>query len=292
MPSNQGAGWESVHVYLHDFARLTHFLQVCLADMSPSLDGQCFFVRYWMGGPHLRFRLRDAALAPLLEQAAARYWNAHGFTSTLEPDAFYRGYASELHTEGERCWHTNGSVHRIAYVPELARYGGPAGIGLCEDEFVSDTSAILAMLAQEAPDRIEHILFGYCLVHARALAGSGLYDSYARFICGSADPAVVRRQIALRAGTRIAALAPALLARHERTVAGAYFSEYLTPLGMRLTALLERLTDNGCGDIAPIASSLLHMSFNRAGISPAREATIRLFSLSVTNEVYSCASCN
>jgi hypothetical protein len=34
------------------------------------------------------------------------------------------------------------------------------------------------------------------------------------------------------------------------------------------------------------------MSFNRAGISPAREATIRLYSLSVTNEVYSCASCN
>jgi thiopeptide-type bacteriocin biosynthesis protein len=292
MPSNDGSGWESVHVYLHDFARLTHFLQVCVAAISPPLDGRCFFVRYWMGGPHLRLRLREAALAPLLEQAAARYWDAHGFPSTLEPDAFYRGYASELPPGAERCWHTNGSVHRIAYEPELARYGGPAGIGLCEDEFVSDSSVILAMLGQEAPDRIEHILFGYCLVHARALAASGLYDDYARFICGSADPAVVRRQIALRSGDRITAPAPALLARHEQLVAGAWLPDHLTPLSLRLTALLARLAGNGCHDIASIMSSLLHMSFNRAGISPAREATIRLYSLSVTNEVYSCASCN
>jgi thiopeptide-type bacteriocin biosynthesis protein len=287
MPGDEGRGWVSVHIYIHDFARLTHFLQACAEALSAALSGQCFFVRYWLGGPHLRFRLREPALALLLEQMAARYWKAHRFPSTLEPEAFYRTYASELHTEEARYWHANGSVHRIAYEPETARYGGAAGIGLCEDEFVSDSDAILAMLRCEASERVEKILFGYCLVHARALAHAGLYDRYARFICGSADHATVRSQIARRSGGKIAALHPVLLARHDSLLAGDYFPQYLTPLHARLTSLIEGLAANGCADIAAIDSSLLHMSFNRAGISPAREANIRLFSLYVSNEVYS-----
>ena len=287
MPRDEGCGWVSVHVYIHDFARLTHFLQTCADELSARLCGQCFFVRYWLGGPHLRFRLREPALAPQLEQMAANYWQAYGFSSTLEPGAFYRTYASELSTEDTCYWHANGSVHRIAYEPETARYGGAAGIGLCEDEFVSDSDAMLAMLGREAPERLEKILFGYCLVHARALAHAGLYGDYARFICGSADRAIVRGQIALRSRGKIATRHSVLLARHDSLLAGNYFPEYLAPLRARLALLIAGLTANGCADIAAIDSSLLHMSFNRAGISPAREANIRLFALYISNEVYS-----
>lgn len=277
--------WHAVHVYLHDFARLTHFLQTCSQALGDRLDGRCFFVRYWLGGPHLRFRVTDAGLAADLEQVAARYWATHAFVSTLEPDSFYRAYASQLHTEPERGWHANGSVLRTGYTPETARYGGPAGMPLCEREFVSDSAVLLGALARESQARIEKILFGYCLAYADALARLDLFGAHARFACGTEERSAVRRQIALRGGGAIASLRAPLLAAHAGVIDGTYFPAYLVPLRRRLDPLLAGLAGAGA-DLAAVCASLLHMSFNRAGIAPAREAAIRLHSLYASNEVY------
>lgn len=278
--------WVSLHVFIHDFARLTHFLQTCLDPLPAALREHCFFVRYWLGGPHLRIRFRDPAQLATLEAAVGRYWDAHGFPATLDADAFYRVYASQLATEGERYWHPSGSTRLIAYAPETARYGGPAGLPLCEDEFVSDSGAMLAMLRAEDMAQLEKILFGYCLVYGAVLAQAGLHRDFLRFACGSAQPRQVRRYVAQRSRDKVPALHEVLLARHRSLLRGEYFPRYLAPLQQRLQRLVAGLDARGCADIAAICSSLLHMSFNRAGISPAKEAHIRLFSLHVINEAY------
>ncbi|CDG85922.1 lantibiotic dehydratase C-terminal domain-containing protein [Janthinobacterium agaricidamnosum] len=286
LPEQDGRGWSSLHVFIHDFSRLTHFIQTCLAGLPASLREHCFFVRYWLGGPHLRIRFRDAALLPTLEAAVSRYWEEHRFVAALDPELFYRGYASHLETEKERYWHANGSMHLIAYQPETARYGGPAGLALCEDEFISDSRVMLAMLRQEAPAQLEKILFGYCLIHGHILARHGLHRDYLRFTCGSAQADAVRRHVALRSAGKIPPLHASLLAQHDSVLRGAYFPEYLLPLGQRLGTLVARLADSGCTGIPAICTSLLHMSFNRAGVTPAKEANIRLFSFYVLNEAY------
>ena len=278
--------WISAHVFIHDFFKLTHFIQTCLGELPGQLRDHRFFVRYWLGGPHLRIRFRNAACLPLLQAAVSRYWEEHQFPSTLEPESFYRGYASQLATEKEFYWHANGSVHLIAYEPETERYWGEAGLCLCENEFVDDSRMMLAMLKQEPAARLEMILFGYGLVYARALAEHGLHRFYLRFTCGTGQAHQVRQYLVQRSGGKIAQLHEVLMEQHRSLLLGEFFPDYLLPLQERLSTLVTRLAASGCTDIPALCSSLLHMSFNRAGISPAKEANIRLFSTYVLNEVY------
>lgn len=278
--------WTSLHVFVHDFSRLTHFIQHCLATLPPSLRDNCFFVRYWLGGPHLRVRLRNPADLPLLQAAVQDYWTEHRFESALEPETFYRSYASELATETERYWHCNGSAHLIAYRPETQRYGGAAGLPLCEDEFVSDSRTMLVMLQQHTAAQLEHILFGYCLVHAQVLTVHGLRRAALLYLCGSAEVGQVRQYIMARSGGKVLALRAALQARQDSLLRGDYWPQYLIPLQARLDTLVTQLAAHGCADLVAVCSSLLHMSFNRAGITPAKESHIRLFALHLLNEAY------
>lgn len=280
---DRAPGWQSLHVFVHDFARLDGLLCDGLASLPAPFLADCFFVRYWLGGPHVRFRfLGDgAALA-----ACARDWIArNAFVSTLEPDSYYPRFATELHTEPRRYWHGNGELHYIPYEPETARYGGPAGIAACERFFVEDSNAVLQLLREHpAPER-EKILFGCCLVHYELLAREGLYERCLQDCHGIAPPDVAAA-LQARIGSALARAWPGLRAAGARYAAGDYFAGALAAYGARLARVHAALLDVGvpAAALPAIFHSLLHMTFNRAGIHPLRENTARLFALALHDE--------
>lgn len=150
--------WSSLHLYVHgDRAAKDEFLLDVLAPAADRLvaDGHAtgwFFLRYWEGGPHIRFRVRDAdpeRLAELAEEA--RRWLAKNppEISGPDPERFYAGLggldgAEALARYG---WHEHGEVVEAEYVPEADRYGGADALPAAEDLFVASTQVALAAMA-------------------------------------------------------------------------------------------------------------------------------------------------
>lgn len=276
--------WTSLHVFIHDFARLDAFLCECLAGMPRAFLADAFFVRYWLGGPHVRIRFRNADAAPALE-AHVRAWLArNAFASDLEPESYYRRFASQLHTEPRHYWHGNGELHYIPYEPEVARYGGPAGLAPCERFFVDDSNAILALLRGHAGAPMEKILLGCCLVHYEVLAQAGLLDAYLAACHDVAGLGELGAALRTRMGAALDRAMPGLRAAGARYDAGAYFPTALAAYCDRLQRVCAALAGVSAPGVPAILHSLLHMSFNRAGVIPLREQSIRLFALALYEE--------
>ena len=274
--------WTSLHVFIHDFARLDAFLRDCLAGMPAAFLADSFFIRYWLGGPHVRIRFRDAAATAALEAHVRDYLERNTFASDLEPDSYYWRFAAQLHTEPRRYWHGNGELQYIAYEPEVARYGGPAGLALCERYFVDDSNATLALLRSGAD--VEKVLFGCCLVHYEVLAQAGLFDDFLRDCHGIAAPADVGNALQAQVGGALRRAWPGLLAAGARYAAGDYHPLPLAACRARVQDICAALAEARVVGLPSIVHSLLHMAFNRAGITPFRENTIRLFALALHNE--------
>ncbi|AKJ29650.1 lantibiotic dehydratase [Caldimonas brevitalea] len=122
-------GWLYLKLYCSVAAQdrlLCEVLRPAIAALrrEPGFD-RWFFVRYADPAPHLRLRLRGTP-AWLWREAAPRLFAACGAAGDC-----IRSIATDR------------------YVPELVRYGGPAGLDLCEQLFEADSDATVALIAGE-----------------------------------------------------------------------------------------------------------------------------------------------
>lgn len=281
----QEGEWTSLHIFIHDFARIDAFLREGLATLPAPVLRQSFFVRYWYGAPHVRLRFRGSQWRPMVESRLHEYLRAHPFVSTLDPGIYYVAYANHLATEvpstQQPAWYENGSIHEIPYVREVDRYGGQQGVRLAEKYFVWDSGAMLNLIGTERASTIEKIMLGYCLAHRAVLRELKLDLDHDATISALLPDVVERNVIADKAREKISAQVPTLHALWRAWHAGQYFARYLLPLRQRLHALGTELIGREVVGVPAIFSSLLHMSFNRAGIPPIAEATIRWWAASL-----------
>ncbi len=114
--------------------------------LDQRLADQFFFIRYWERGPHIRLRFRgdratlEQALKPALDAFFSDYWKNH---PTIREEPEWPHPVPEVEP-----WFPNDTVQYIPYEPEVARYGGPAGIGIAEEQFEVSSRAVLAILAE------------------------------------------------------------------------------------------------------------------------------------------------
>ncbi|MCK9193003.1 MAG: thiopeptide-type bacteriocin biosynthesis protein [Nevskia sp.] len=271
--------WQALHIFIHDFAKFDAFLTECIGSLPKALLQQSFFVRYWYGGPHVRFRFRGKKWLPVVEAAVQKYLADHRFESTLVPEQYYLAYGQALEAEfgagAERPWHSNGTVLSMPYEPELERYGGAEAMPAVEAQFVFDSLMMLKVVEQLPPVTRERLLFGCCLVCADVLRTKPhRYDS-ARIVKVLLPDDISGKRLVQHAEEKLEEQARAIEAVRRQWHHGNYFPDWLGPYESELSRLGIELAAAGVKDIGAIFSSLLHMSFNRAGIRPSREATIR-----------------
>lgn len=113
-----------------------------------------FFLRHWERGPHVRVRLQvgaaDAdAVRARVEERITGYLAEHPGPTEVDPERLTASlrklslleHGDDTDTELRTAEPAN-SLRWLDYVPELAKYGGPAGIEIAEDVF--DVSSLLA----------------------------------------------------------------------------------------------------------------------------------------------------
>ena len=111
-----------------------------------------FFVRYWEGGPHIRFRLlcpegrsADDFVPDFVAGVATRMSG-----SGLSKADYYANHTFDGKAEDPALlpWFDEGSVEIIKYAPELQRYGGPAAIGASERLFHRSSEIAAGVIRQ------------------------------------------------------------------------------------------------------------------------------------------------
>ena len=189
----------SAHIFYNVIdARL--LLVECVTPLISTLENEAlidgyFFIRYWLGGPHIRLRLRlmdgaeELTVKEILEKAVRSYLARRPSLFDLDPvksqpymrRLYEAEYGSEAFKEqfGENASvpiYPNNSISYIDYQPEYDRYGGPKGVELAEWHFERSSATVLRILKT-----------GNCHIKS-ALLGQGLQLMHAMASVCYPDP--------------------------------------------------------------------------------------------------------
>ncbi|NJK43574.1 MAG: hypothetical protein HC933_04260 [Pleurocapsa sp. SU_196_0] len=154
--------WISLYIYYHEDPTplLVHCLKPLVAVLKARAEiNSSFFVRYWEGGPHVRFRVlprqpaNASELRAYIQERVRAYLCAH--PSRFVIDAKRYGAATAYFSRFERgqvqhfALQPNNSLLEVAYQPEYEAYGGEKSMPAVEELFSDSSDVALAFLEQD-----------------------------------------------------------------------------------------------------------------------------------------------
>lgn len=158
MSKEEGAGWHSFHLFYHAdrnllLQNLVRPAASCLLETG--LIDSFFFVRYPLGGPHVRLRLRvrpgcEAEVARRLSTLAADFFSRFPSSEPLDEEAVRSANQAILKgdpQEGEDEVYPDNSLRTFPPRFEVQRYGGPELLGHSLDFFAFSSVQALLFLA-------------------------------------------------------------------------------------------------------------------------------------------------
>lgn len=173
--------WLSYHLYYHeDLSRaVLGFVHPAVSSLlSAGWIDRFFFVRYGLGGPHVRLRLRPLpGHAPLIDRAvrgsAEAFLSRSPSTARLDPEALQRQTQAMLvgdPHETDATVYPDNTLVAAAFRPEVQRYGGPDLLPVSLDFFtVSSAAAIDFLVRSGAEPRSRQLILALRLLLAQAL---------------------------------------------------------------------------------------------------------------------------
>ncbi|MYW31051.1 lantibiotic dehydratase C-terminal domain-containing protein, partial [Streptomyces sp. SID2119] len=157
--------WLSLHCFLRSAPEdVDAFLTEGVAPLLDGLGaGDWFFIRYDEGGHHLRLRVRGVspARAASLPEALARLAER---VPVAESVGGQEVGGQDAHGQAE-----HAEVRVEPYVPETARYGGPAALPVAEEVFIL-SSRVAVRAVRDTPRGSARLALAIDLAHATALA--------------------------------------------------------------------------------------------------------------------------
>lgn len=281
-----GAPWLALNLHYHaDQERLLGELVTpsVVALLDDGAIDRFFFVRYALGGPHVRLRLRatGGAREPIAGLVAARAADFFARCPSHEPvpaevvQRHNRAILAGDPAEHDDRVHPDNSVREVPFAPETERYGGPELLEPSLDLFTLSSVAALEAAAEHRGEPRSRRLTGalrllarQALGHARDAAELGALAAYA------AHPA----QAAFHG---FAARADESFGRRADDLCGLLAREMLSLLEPAPAPLLAgaRCLGRELAAAAPAArrralASHLHMTANRLGLRNAEEVYV------------------
>ncbi|WP_214416748.1 lantibiotic dehydratase C-terminal domain-containing protein [Sphaerisporangium fuscum] len=282
--------WTAFHVFL-PYSMQSDYLGRVVRPLLTDLPAvrSFFFLRYWQGGPHVRLRFAGEGTTWRARVEDALRAGVPGFTGTQIAEYEYESSAQArlAALEGEQPIGLRGlgTVTAEAYVPEPAKYGGPAGVAIAESVFVATSGALLRLLpgrpasgppVGEAARIMLESLAGIGLDAARMRGFMRRYaDDWQRY----QPPDARDRWAALYAKVRtpFARMLEAILPGDHRSEFASIYAgarreaELLDPRGPAKP--VTELQVAGVPFLSCVAN-YLHTTNNRLGVHPAQEALI------------------
>ena len=175
------SGWLNYHLYYHQDLgpAIDYFVRPLVIGLLRSdwIDG-FFFVRYGLGGPHIRLRLHPrlgalALVAEVAEGQARSFLASRPSTSNLTQLSILRVnqqlLASDPHEIDDSVYPDNTFL-TFPFRPEIERYGGPELWGDSLDFFVLSSATVLELLREYGGEpRSRHVTLAFQVLAGQAL---------------------------------------------------------------------------------------------------------------------------
>ncbi|KQR47997.1 hypothetical protein ASF87_03390 [Microbacterium sp. Leaf161] len=253
--------WTSLHVYCHS-PQSQDRLITGVADALAVEPTHWFFVRYWLHGPHVRFRFAEPSAAEKVRAYAVRTL-ANSDSADLTAHDYYAKISPHLR-EGHEVsdatpWYTTGTVRDEVYTPELQRYGAGEAMAAAEKAFVS-SSRLAVDVIRASGSRASRLAAAAYVMNA-VVERMGFVDEFSRY--GGFWSRSSRRIIP----------ADAVGAVLSPIRAGAVLSDVETGLAEWIEDL--EATRPLLAEAAPLVlASQIHMTNNRLGVPIEWEAAL------------------
>ncbi|XCB29009.1 lantibiotic dehydratase C-terminal domain-containing protein [Arcanobacterium hippocoleae] len=259
--------WHAFHAWCHSIEAQER-LAVHLFG-GHKLDSDWFFIKYWVGGPHLRVRTRSQRVHEALLRKAQE-WLDREEVPSLDRNEFYSRvnlFGEDIDDVDELPWFPSGTVLEMPYYPELDRYMGLNHITASERAFQHSSALAVAAFATPHSPSARVALGGltlWGLAQAHDIATADFFQRYAEFwnhIAGKETDRILSPKSANTICSRIVS-GQTRLARVDRCVSA--MTGKLAPV---------------IADITPTEATLLiashmHMTNNRLSVLPAAEAAL------------------
>jgi hypothetical protein len=298
--------WISGHLYyhqrldpvVHDFV---HPLAVSLVRAG-KVDG-FFFVRYSLGGPHVRLRLRVISGAcehalEAMQHAARCFLESAPSTRSLDEGVIRQTNQSILAfdpSETDNSVYPDNSFFVMPFHPEIQRYGGPSLLRLSLNFFtLSSVAAIEFLLRYGAMSRSAQLAQAYLLLLQQALGFATNEEELANLLSYGVDSwgfgppkildkgdKVFRDQIDMFLQLFSQSISYAHSLKAENRSLGQ--SSYFIVVGARRLSTAIKNTDRLTR--ARIGGSQLHMTASRLGLSNVEEVYISRLLAATIHEV-------
>lgn len=148
MTQSIDAEWLSVHLFYSE-----PWEKFLIKSLKPFVDTlvqagiseNWFFIRYRERGPHIRLRIK--AESELLQTIVRHNLEEH-FTYYFEAVPSKRTEPRyPRNTPEDQKWLPNHSIIYDEYLPETARFAGPAGLAIAEQQFEISSTAVLQIIS-------------------------------------------------------------------------------------------------------------------------------------------------
>lgn len=273
MLTRTDASWRSLHVYYD--ADPLHLITDCLRPLARrALADEAalswFFLRYWDGGPHCRFRIKtyDEEVVDDLSTEISRYVESYPSPSLLDETSYTRYAFGLADLEGMTEWLPrvpNNSVVRATYSPEHDKYGRGQALSAVERHFHRCSEMSAALLERLSPTELNSvallILYGVTRECA-ADCGGGRAETWR----GHARERDLNRTFEQQLPTlrRLTELA-------DQSVGSTFHRRWLASLNETSSFFDDALS------ACRMRSNAAHMLCNRVGISISEEIQLRYF---------------
>lgn len=158
--------WMSYHMFCHDTSKHIELIKKVSTILEKLVKiekiNKWFFIRYWIGGPHLRIRLEannnftSEDKKKLLDSLVQMNIENSGFQ--IKRDLYYSMNKAGLNEttleEKDFPWFRSGLVEEIDYIPEVSRYGGDVLISTSETGFYLSSLLSLNFIELGATNKI------------------------------------------------------------------------------------------------------------------------------------------
>ncbi|MGS0562810.1 lantibiotic dehydratase C-terminal domain-containing protein [Microbacterium aurugineum] len=264
MSISEGDRWSSIHIYCHHKAAQDDLL-VRISDALDNGAHPWFFVRYWLGGPHIRLRVQDEAGGQIARaRNICRDFFGERTIVDLDETSFYGSIAPELR-EGQLDdnalpWYSSGTVLAEPYVPEAERYGGLDALPAAEEMFVESSALSARVIRMTRRPAARLVAATYIMRTVAERSGlSAKLAPYGRFWLGTRTPGVPFESV------------EAIVRAAREATLPSDFDRHIDGLAARLGALPPHLSEDRR---RLIAASQIHMTNNRLGVPTEWEGVI------------------
>lgn len=273
-------GWKALHLFIHDISFhnvfLVEYLKPEIERMEQtSLLKQFFYISYWQGGNHIRFRYkshRPKQVEAEVKACFASFQSCYKPVYVLSKTAYYELYSDNKEQVEDLTWVNDRTVQAMEYEPEFQRYGGSSCM-VHNEALFSISSRYALQIRKDAGSNMLHRIIGALDMFTIALRClQDPMDFLTRYRTYWAEFAPSKSRIVMSATE----LSEKYKERYKKLIQNGYvfYSEWEKALQKEMKEIcrIQITYFDAESARAMILSSQIHMTNNRLGVFPQMEA--------------------